>query len=360
MRTNSCSAAVLGLAMLIGAAAAHGAPVANDEVAQAIKRMASENAQERANAAAGVRNLGAGAQAAIPALIQLLGDESPTRAAEENAMAPRGRIFPSPGFEAAQTLARMGGAALEPLTEAARSPDVATRERALWALLTWQDPRGAALIQAITDADPHVRALAAQGLAPGIGVNPLGALLDAVKDKNAGVRRAAVGSLGNVALSSRAADAIIALMKNDPESDVREAAAAALANSRDPRAHDLFVAALGAADQPVRNTAVQMLGILRDARAVGPLVGLLADKEPVMRMHAASSLAQIMDERAVAPLIQSIADIDPRVRNTAMDALGKITRQPLGVDEALWRKWWEENKARYPARLDSGNDGRNH
>jgi HEAT repeat protein len=248
----------------------------------------------------------------------------------------------------------MGGAALEPLVEAARSPDVATRERAVWALLNWRDPRGEVLKQAITDADPQVRELAAGGLASGLGVNPLGPLLDAVKDQNANVRRAAVWSLGNIPHSPRAADAIIALMKHDPETDVREAAATALGNSGDPRALELFVAALGATDHAVRNTAVQMLGIMRDARAVGTLVALLADKEPRVRMHAVSSLGQIKDERAVAPLRGLIADDDERVRIGAMDALGKITGQPLATDEAQWRKWWEANKARYPARPDDG------
>ena len=351
-----CRAVALGLGVLIGAVAAHAAPVANGEVGRAIKRMGSNDAQERADAAAGLRELGAAAdaQAAIPALVKLLGDETPTRAAVENALARRGRIFPSPGFEAAQTLAQMGGAALGPLAAAAQSPDIATRERAVWALLNWRDPRGAVLKQAIADADPHVRALAAGGLAPGLGINPLGPLLDAVRDRDVEVRQAAAWSLGNIPHSPRATDAIIRLMKDDPESDVRAAAATALGNSGDPRALELFVAALGAKDEAARDTAAQMLGIMHDARAVGPLVGLLADKSPRMRMDAVSSLGQIKDERAVAPLIGSIADEDERVRSGAMDALEKITGQPLGVDEAQWRKWWEQNKARYPKGPENG------
>ena len=61
MWMNSCRAAVLGSAMLIGAAVSRAAPVANDEVAQAIKRMGSDDAQERADAAAGLRAAGADA-----------------------------------------------------------------------------------------------------------------------------------------------------------------------------------------------------------------------------------------------------------------------------------------------------------
>src|SRR5207302_8630697 len=109
---------VLGLAILIGAGAGRAAPVTNDDVAQAIKRMGSDDAQERADAAARLDALGADAQLAAPALVRLLGDETPTRARALDALAPRGRMFPSPGFEAAQTLAHMGGAALEPLVEA--------------------------------------------------------------------------------------------------------------------------------------------------------------------------------------------------------------------------------------------------
>ena len=43
-----------------------------------------------------------------------------------------------------------------------------------------------------------------------------------------------------------------------------------------------------------------------------------------------------------------------RVRSGAMEALEKITGQPLGVDEAQWRKWWEQNKARYPTGPENG------
>lgn len=342
---------ILGLAALACAMsiAARAAPVTKDAVGAAIKGMGSPNAQERADAAARLRDL-SDAQAAIPSLIKLLADVTPTRATRENALASQGRIFPSPGFEAAQTLAEMGGAVLDPLAVAARSPDAATRERAVWALRNWRDPRGAVLVDAIADADPNIRALAAGGLGQAVGVNPLGTLLDAVKDENASVRRAAVGALGNLPHAPLAADAIIRLLKNDPESNVRETAATALGNSGDPRAHDLLVAALDGKDEGVRATAIQMLGLMHDARAVQPLIGLLSDKAPRVRMDAVSSLGQIKDARAVAPLVALIEDEDERVRMGAMDALGKITGQPATTDAAQWRKWWDENKTRYSAR----------
>ena len=37
-----------------------------------------------------------------------------------------------------------------------------------------------------------------------------------------------------------------------------------------------------------------------------------------------------------------------------IDEEPNITGQPLAADEAQWRKWWEENKARYPALPDDG------
>jgi HEAT repeat protein len=344
---NRRCAAVLGYAVMMGAAGSRAAPRSDDDLAQAITRIDSRDAQERADAAAGLRAV-PDARAAVPALIKLLGDATPTRAAPEDALAPRGRIFPSPGFEAAKTLARMGGEVLDPLVTAARSPDVATRERAVWALLNWRDPRGTAVERAVADADPDVRALAAGGLVGGLGVNPLGTLLDAANDRDANVRQAAVWSLGNISHSPRAADAIIRSMKDDPEPDVRAAAATALGNSGDPRAHDLLVAALGATDPAIRSTAIQMLGNMHDARAVPALIGLLADKDPRVRADAVASLGGIKDEHAAAPLMGLIADEDPRVRMGAMDALGKITGRPASTDAARWQAWWAENKSRYP------------
>src|SRR4051794_16819574 len=89
MRMNSGRGAVLGLAMLIsgaGAVAAQAAPAANDEVVQAIKRMGSDDAQERADAAARLRDLGADAQVATAALVKLLGDQTPTQPRIERAL----------------------------------------------------------------------------------------------------------------------------------------------------------------------------------------------------------------------------------------------------------------------------------
>jgi HEAT repeat protein len=293
--------------------------------------------------------MGPESHAAVPALVKMLGDETPTRPPVDQAAAPEGKMFPSPGFEAARTLAGMGGAALEPLAQAAQSPDAAVRARAVWALRQWTDPRGLVFRDAARDADPEVRAMAAGGLVQGLGVNPLGPLLDAVKDRDANVRRAAVGSLGQIPHSPRAADQIIRLMKADPDADVREAAAAALCDSGDPRAFDVFAAAVAGADPGVRSAAVQMFGRSGDRRAVAPLVAVLSDADPRLRMHAAASLGQIKDDRAVAPLAGLLADPDARVRNSAMDALDKITGQPFAADEAKWRTWWEQNKARYAA-----------
>jgi len=107
MKTNRVRTAAVGLAILFGTVAAQAAPGAADETAQAINRLTSNNAQERADAAARLRELGTDAQAAIPALIKLLGDQTPTRAANDDARAPDGRLSPSPGLEAAKALAQM-------------------------------------------------------------------------------------------------------------------------------------------------------------------------------------------------------------------------------------------------------------
>src|SRR4051794_14016422 len=104
MRTGSFRLTVVALTLLAAATvAAKGGPVGNDDdVTLAIKRLASADAEERAEAAVRLRSMGAESHAAIPALVKVLGDETPTRSRGQDARAPAGKMFPSPGFEAAQ------------------------------------------------------------------------------------------------------------------------------------------------------------------------------------------------------------------------------------------------------------------
>src|SRR3954470_8250941 len=107
MSANSPPTAAFALAILFWIVPAQAAPGDADETARAIKQLGSNKAQERADAAAQLRALGPDARAAIPELIKLLGDQTETKPGDEGAQGPNGRMFPSPGFEAAKTLAHM-------------------------------------------------------------------------------------------------------------------------------------------------------------------------------------------------------------------------------------------------------------
>ena len=87
------------------------------------------------------------------------------------------------------------------------------------------------------------------------------------------------------------------------------------------------MAALGDGSADVRENAAMALGQLRDPAAVEPLVAVLADKSPGVREQAAMSLGQLRDARAVEPLLAAVADTNADVREQAVFALVAAARQ---------------------------------
>ena len=143
----------------------------------------------------------------------------------------------------------------------------------------------------------------------------------ALKDENSDVRQAAAYALGEIK-DPRAVEPLIAALK-DEDSDVRKAAARALGEIKDPRAVEPLIAALEDEELRVRAAAAEAL-VKIGAPAVEPLIAALEDEELRVRAAAAEALGQIGDARAVAPLIAALKDTDKYVRKAATEALGKI------------------------------------
>ena len=191
----------------------------------------------------------------------------------------------------------------------------------------------------------------------------LGDLINALKDKDAGVRKKAAEALGKLA-DARTLNSLIEVLRNDENRDVRQMAAWALGqiddartvdplsyasvkdadgyvrkeaynalqrstvggNKVDSRSSDPIIGALKDEDQGVRNRAAEALGHLKNATAVDPLIEVLRnDENRDVRQMAAWALGEIDDVRAIDPLnYASVKDSDGYVRGEAKKALGKL------------------------------------
>lgn len=153
----------------------------------------------------------------------------------------------------------------------------------------------------------------------------LAALIAALRDSDAGVRRAAAHSLGNIE-SSRATEPLIAVLR-DADAEVRQNAAWALGNIEDRRAVDGLIGALKDESHEVRNSAAWALGNLEDPRAADALTAALKDESAEVRKSAAWALGQLELTTAPAGLIEAMRDSDAEVREAAIDAVAETGDQ---------------------------------
>jgi len=139
--------------------------------------------------------------------------------------------------------------------------------------------------------------------------------------KDASVRQAAAGALGQMR-DPRAVQPLIAALK-DSDRHVPETAAEALVKIGTPAVEPLIVA-LKDSDSNVRRLAAGALGQIGDARAVEPLIAARTDSNWELRQAAARALEQIGDARAVEPLVAALKASKGFVRHAAAGALAKI------------------------------------
>ena len=183
------------------------------------------------------------------------------------------------------------------------------------------------------------------------------------------VRTAAARALGDI--GAPAVEPLIAALKDNGLSGVREAAAEALGKIGDPRAVEPLIAALKDGNSDVRKAA-EALGKIGDPRAVEPLIAALIHGLSYYREAAAEALVKIgapavepliaalkgsgmrkaaealvkIGAPAVEPLIAALKDGDFDVRKAAAGALGEIGWKPdKGEAGALYliaRGKWDE------------------
>ncbi|HLU66635.1 MAG TPA: HEAT repeat domain-containing protein, partial [Kofleriaceae bacterium] len=118
-------------------------------------------------------------------------------------------------------------------------------------------------------------------------------------------------------------DALITAL-DDLDPDVRASSALSLADLGDPRAVEPLVLRMDDGVPAVRQTAAVALGRMRAAAAFEPLRQALADGPPDLRFQAATSLVEIDPPRALDPLVAALDDPDPEVVGAAALGLGSI------------------------------------
>jgi HEAT repeat protein len=183
-----------------------------------------------------------------------------------------------------------------------------------------------ALISALNDSSPRVRAAAAAGL-PECGDSSVAAVLSArlSQEKDAFVRKTLAYALEKFQGSDRTAALIAALKDKDPE--VRGAAAVALGHHADTDAVVPLINALSDKNPFVRAQAARALGVNGSAaaKAVPELVKLLErDEDGEPRRQAAIALGRIGDRSAISALQQASRDKDPYLVQSARDAIVAI------------------------------------
>lgn len=88
---------------------------------------------------------------------------------------------------------------------------------------------------------------------------------------------------------------------------------------------DALVGALKDTDADVRKQAAIALGEIGNPRAVDGLITALADKQAEVRRVAAVALGEIGDARAIEPLTRALKDSDPGVRRCAVIAIAELS-----------------------------------
>ncbi len=195
--------------------------------------LASPDAAVRTKAACELREMGNQAAPMIGKLTALLGDGSPVdlSVCGERTWS-HGRFgnhqdSTTPGEQAASALVAIGSAAQGPLLRALMNPVWIARRNAAWALGALDASEAVpALVEALKDTDAGVREQVAWALGAIGDRRAVDGLIGALKDTAPGVRRQAAWALGAIG-DSRSVAGLVACLK-DTDAGVRKQAAWAL------------------------------------------------------------------------------------------------------------------------------------
>ena len=191
----------------------------------------------------------------------------------------------------------------------------------------------AALIVALDDDRPEVRAEACNSLGELRDGEALPHLLKRLDDGAPAVRQSAAIALGTLALPE-AFEALAAVLKSGP-ADLRFQAATSLAEVDTARSFEPIAAALEDSDPQVVGAAALSLGAIGDARAIPLLTGKLEHVTGGVQFDVAYALAELGESAGRKVLVAALVDAE-----RAWDAVSALAMvgDVLGLREALFDK----------------------
>jgi HEAT repeat protein len=124
-------------------------------------------------------------------------------------------------------------------------------------------------------------------------------------------------------LEKQSVDGLVQSLHNSTDPNVRQYAAYLLGKTKNPRAIQPLVEALGDFDKSVREQSMLALTAIGKA-AIEPLSAAMKEPKWETRYRAAEALGKIADEKAIKPLIQALKDNRDHVRYMATKGLREI------------------------------------
>src|SRR5213083_698628 len=239
-----------------------------------------------------------------------------------------GRLPPSPasrrGWAALATLAVAATIAAAPRVSSSRPVPLSVPERGDEVRSPSPGGRGG----------QGVRTRTARG-SGGEDTTVVNALIARLKDENAGVRRAAAHSLGQLG-DLRAVMPLIAVLA-DSDAEVRSAAVDALADLEDPRAIGPIAGLLKDPVADVKHNALSALSHWDQGVPAAPVIALLDDGDADVRHEAVDLLEHLHARSAGGAIARLIHDPSADVRSAAVQALGNLGAQSgaAAITEAL-------------------------
>ncbi len=181
------------------------------------------------------------------------------------------------------------------------------------------------------------------------------------KSANVIKRRQGASDLGLLRVEA-ASGTLVAMLLNDPDSSVRQAAAVALAMVGARSAAPELIKALHDKDEAVRLASIESLGILKAASALGDIIKLLQSSDPATTRASAMALGLIGSPGAAGALKAALQNHDEGVRVEAAVALASLgDASSLPVARTLLQSGktsWVRMRAAYAISLaGTPNDG---
>lgn len=208
-------------------------------------------------------------------------------------------------------------------------------------------------IAALKDEDWGIREDAAVALGELRDPRGVRPLIDALRDSDRAVKTAATNALTAI---GEPAVVDLGYCLQDPDLSVQEAAASILSTIGDERVIEPLNSALLSQDWVVRMHAARAVGRLADPSSVDTLMLLLQDKVPAVRDEAVTALRAI-GESAIGPLVEALENQDWRIRLRATEALCVVTSRTAVVPLVGLLKHDPDTAVRQEAARALGNIG---